>query len=97
MADGDAGVGDDLSDQGGNGLDRFDTVVYEEDLAAAGELKFDGGAYHALGKLHDLRVDGKAVARRRFDHRHIAHAEQRHIQGSRDRRCRKREHVHLLL
>ena len=92
-----AGVRDDLLDKGGDRLDRFDAVVDEKDLAVAREFELDGGSDDALGKLHDLRVDRETVARRRFDHRHIAHPEQRHIQRARDRRCRERQDIDLFL
>src|SRR3972149_5945621 len=36
---------------------------------------------------------GRGGGRRR-DHRHVAHAGERHVEGARDRRRREREHVH---
>ena len=89
--------GHDLLNESGDRLDGFDAVVDEKDLAVAGEFELDRGADHALGKLHDLRVDRQTVTRRRLDHGHITHAEQRHIQRSRDRRRRERQHIDLFL
>ena len=81
----------------GDRLDRFDAVVNEKDLPVARQLQLDRRADDALGKLHDLGVDRQAIARRRFDHRHVPHPEQRHVQRSRDRRCGERQHIDLFL
>src|SRR5207245_4930634 len=44
----------------------------------------------------DYRLDGEAIARRRFDERHITQADQRHVQGTRDRRSGKGQSVDIL-
>ncbi len=97
VADGDAGRRNDLLNESCDRLDRLDAVVDKKYLPVACKFKLNGGTDNALGKLHDLRVDGKSVARRRLDHRHVAHAEQRHIQRSRDRRRGERENIDLFL
>ena len=61
---------------------------------------FDLGANRARDdvgfELHHLRLNREPIARRRLDHRHVANADERHVQRPRDRRRRHRQHVDLL-
>ena len=86
VADDDAGGGDELLDLCGDFVDGLDAVVDEVDLAAALELDFDGGADELLVELGDDGLDGHAIAGRRFDHAHVAQADERHVQRARDGR-----------
>ena len=56
----------------------------------------DRRADHVLIELDDVRLDRQPIARRRLDHRHVADADQRHVQRPRNRRRRHRQHVDLL-
>ena len=47
-------------------------------------------------ELDDVGLDRQAILRRRLDHRHVADADQRHVQRARNRRRRHRQHVDLL-
>ena len=53
-------------------------------MARADEFFVEGG---------DDGLDGEAVARRRFDQRHVAQADERHVERARDRRGGERERV----
>ena len=77
--------------------DRFDTIVDEEDLAAAFELAANRPADHLLIEFDDVGLDRQAILRRRFDDRHVANADERHVQRPRNRRRGHRQHVDLAL
>ncbi len=47
-------------------------------------------------ELDHVGLNRQSILRRRLDHRHVANADERHVQGARDRRGRQRQHVHLL-
>ena len=78
-------------------VDRLDAVVDHEHLAAAGQLLADGVGQDLALVRHDVRGDRVAVARCRLDHREVAHTEQRHLQGARNRSGGHRQHVDVLL
>src|SRR5262245_26961097 len=88
---------DNPADQFGDCDDRFDAVVNEEDLPLALQLLLDGAADDVLGEGHYVGLNRQAVARRRFDDRHVAHSHQRHVQRARDRRRAHGQNVHPLL
>ena len=69
----------------------------EVHLAAAAQLVADGAADHLLIELDDVGLNRKAILGRRLDDRHVANADERHVQGPRDGRRAHREHVDLLL
>ena len=81
--------------QAGHRVDRLDAVVHEVDLAAALELVPHRVADHLLVEGDDVGLDRQAVARRRLDHRHVADADQRHVERARNRRRAHRQHVDL--
>ncbi len=89
-----ARVGHQVLDEARHRRQRLHAIVHEEHLAAALQLALerflDDGAVEAA---HD-RLDGQPVHRWRLDHRHVAHARERHIEGARDRRGRHGQHVH---
>src|SRR6185369_6353840 len=80
-----------------NRLDRLHAIVNEEDLAAARKLEVDCRLDHTLRKLHHLRLNREPIARRRFDERHVAHAAERHVERTWNRRRGKRQHVDFFL
>ena len=77
-------------------VDGLDAVGHVVHLTAATHLQANRRAHHVgvvLSHVHDY---GAAPGRRRRDQAHVAHAARSHLHGSRNRRCRKREHVNLL-
>ena len=56
-----------------------------------------GGRDDVLIELDDVGLNRQAILRRRLDDRHVADADERHVQRARNRRRAHREHVHLLL
>src|SRR6185369_7997393 len=80
-----------------NRLDRLHPIVYEEHLTAARQFQIDRRLDHTLGKLDHLGLNRESIAWRRFDQRHVAHAAERHVERTRNRRRRKRQHVDFLL
>ena len=77
-------------------VDRLDAVVHEEDLPAARHLVADRARDHRLIELDDVGLNREAILRRRFDDRHVADADQRHVERARNRRRRHRQHVDAL-
>ena len=77
-------------------VDRLDPVVDDIYLATALQLVRDGAADHLGIELHDVGLDRQPILRRRFDDRHVADADERHVQRPRDWRRRHRQDVHAL-
>ena len=77
----------------GDQLDVADAVVDEVNLPAAGQLALNRVADEPVVPARDLRLDGQAVFRRRFEIRNVAQADQRHVQRPRNRRGRERQHI----
>ena len=96
MAHDDARLGHQFAHLGRDLVDGLHAVVDEVDLAAAFQFLLDGGADQLVVPGGDDRLDGHAILGRRFDHAHIAQADQRHVQRARNRRGRHGEHVDLL-
>ncbi len=76
-----------------HGIDRFDPVVQVVHLAAAIQFRRDGALYHRVAGRNDHGLDRHAVLGRGLDQREIAHSDERHVQGARNRRCRERKDV----
>ena len=95
VADDDAGLGDELLDESGERVDGLDAIVDEVDLAVAGELVFDGGADELFVEGGDDGLDGEAVSRGSFDERHVAQADERHVEGARNRSGGERERIYI--
>ena len=76
--------------------DRFDAVVDEIHLSAARELVENGAPDDFLIELDDIGLNREAILRRRLDDRHVADADERHVQRARDGRRAHREHVDFL-
>ena len=89
-------VGHEALQQVRHRIDRLDAVVDEEHLPAAGDLGANRAHQHRRVELHDVGLNREPVFRRRLDHRHVADADQRHVQRARNRRRRHRQHVDLL-
>ena len=96
VADDDARFGDQPLHQVADRENRLDAVVDEVHLAAALELVADRAADHLLIELDDVGLNRQAILRRRLDDRHVADADERHVQRPRNRRRAHRQHVHLL-
>ena len=96
VADDDARFGHQPLHQIADREDRLDAVVDEVDLAAARELAADRARDHLLIELDDVGLDRQAILRRRLDDRHVADADERHVQRPRNRRRGHRQHVDLL-
>ena len=69
--------------------------MHEEDLAAAIDLAQDRLANQRVVPVADGGADRQPLLRRRLDHAHVAHVDQRHMQRARDRRGGERQHVYL--
>ena len=66
----------------------------EEHLATALQLALERLLDDRLAEAADDRLDREPIQRRGLDHRHVPHAGERHVEGSRDGRGREGEHVH---
>ena len=92
VAHADAGLRDQFLDHRRPRPDRVDAVVHEVHLAAARQFQLDRGP-------DQLRIEGattvwigQPILGRRLDHRHVAQAQQRHVQRARNRRGAHAEH-----
>ncbi len=65
----------------------------EVDLAVASHLIFDGSLDQLFAERCYGGLNRQAVARRRFDQRHVAQADEGHVQGARDGRGGKCQRV----
>ncbi len=97
VADGDPRFGHEALQQRPDREDRFDAVVYEVHLTAARQLVADRTLDHRRVEPHDRGLNRQPILGRRFDHRHVADADKRHVERSWDRRGRHGQDVHLLL
>src|SRR5690348_15265340 len=95
MADDDAGLGYELLQPPGLEGDRLDSIVDEVDLSAAIELAQDRLANQALVILGHVGANRQPLLWGRLDGAHVAHPDQRHVEGARDWSGRQREHVDL--
>ena len=91
-----ARLGRDLVHAGHGVVDGLDAVGHVVHLTAAAHLQANRRAHHVGVVLPHVHDHGTTPGRRRRDQAHIAHAARGHLHGSRDGRCRKREHVNLL-
>ena len=76
-----------------NQVDVVDAIVDKKDLAAAIDFTQDRVANDFVVESQDLGGDGSPILRWRFQVGNIAHADQRHVQRSGNRRCRHGQHV----
>jgi len=74
--------------------------VHEEHLAAPRDLRPNGADQDGGVELHDVGLDGESILRRGLDYRHVANADEGHVQRTRNRRRRHGQDVdplaHLL-
>ena len=96
VPDDDARLRHEFLQLGGDFPDALHAVVDEVDLAAALEFLLDGRLDQLLVPACDHGLNRHAILGWRFDHAHVAQADQRHVQRARDGRGRHRQHVHLL-
>src|SRR5690242_10904129 len=96
VADADAALGKHFLNKGGSHEDGVHAIVYEIHLPLAREFLFNGGFDQVGVKMSDYRVDRQAIFRRRLDDRHVAQAEQRHVQSARNRSGAHGEHIHVV-
>ena len=76
-----------------DGLDAVGDVIH---LTAAAHLQANRRTHHVGVVLPHVHDHGTTPGRRCGDQAHVAHATRGHLHGSRNRRCREREHVDLL-
>ena len=96
VADDDPRVGHHLLDLVGDLHDVVDAVVDEVDLPLALQLAQDRQLHALAVERHHFRHDAAPVLRRGRERADVAQAEHRHVQRSRDRRGRHRQHVDRL-
>ena len=77
-------------------IDGLDAVGHVIHLTAAAHLQANRRTHHVGVVLPHVHDHGTTPGRRCSDQAHVAHAARGHLHGSRNRRCRKREHVDLL-
>src|SRR5262245_17722162 len=65
-------------------INGFNTIVDDVYLPATFQLEIDGVLDDDGFELRDDGLDGQTVSRRSFDHRHVAHTAERHIQCARN-------------
>ena len=77
-------------------VDGLDAVGHVIHLTAAAHLQANRRTHHVGVVLPHVHDHGTTPGRRCGDQAHVAHAARGHLHGSRNRRCREREHVDLL-
>ena len=77
-------------------VDGLDAVGHVIHLTAAAHLQANRRTHHVGVVLPHVHYHGTTPGRRCGDQAHIAHAARGHLHGTRDGRCREREHVDLL-
>ena len=77
-------------------VDGLDAVGHVIHLTAAAHLQANRRTHHVGVVLPHVHDHGATPSRRRGDQAHVAHAARGHLHGTRDGRCREREHVDLL-
>ena len=97
VADDHARLGNQPLNQVADRENRFDAVVDEIDLPAARQLALNRAPDDLGIELDDVGLDRQPVLWRRLDDRHVADADERHVQRPRNRRRAHRQHVDLLL
>ena len=93
MSGDDARVGQQFTEALFEEADRFDAVVQEINLSAAGEFPFDRVADETFVIAADDGLDRDAVGRRGLDGAHVARAEERKVKRARDGSGGEGEHV----
>src|SRR5690348_7450910 len=76
MADNHARSWDELLNLCSDFVDALNAIVNKVGLSATLEFMLDGRANELLIEWSDDRLDGHAVFRRRFDHTHVAQADE---------------------
>ena len=77
--------------------DGLHRVIEEVHLSPARHLAQNRVANHAVVVVNHACLHRQSFLRRRFQHRHIADADHRHVQRARNRRGGERQHIHLML
>ncbi len=92
----DARFGDQPLDHRGDRSDGLDAIVQEKHLPAAAQFFLDDALDQSFAERRDGGLNGEAVFRRRFDHAHVAQADERHVQRAWNGRRGHGQHVHIL-
>ena len=71
------------------------TVIEIIDLSASRKLALHRLSYHIRFVFHNISFNGVTFARRLIYYAHIPNAAERHMQGSRNRCCRKSEDINI--
>ena len=77
-------------------IDGLDAVGHVVHLTAAAHLQANRRTHHVGVVLPHVHDHGTTPGRRCGDQAHVAHSARGHLHGSRNRRCREREHIDLL-
>ena len=96
VADDDARLRHQPLNQRADRENRFDAVVDDVDLPAALDLVPDRPGDDLRIELDDVGLNRQPILRRRLDDRHVADADERHVQRPRNRRRGHRQDVDLL-
>ena len=75
----------------------IDPVIYIVHLAFPRQLPYDGFPDHLLIIFHYISLDRHTVLRSFLQNTHVPDPHQAHMKRSRNRGCRKREHIHVFL
>ena len=97
MANGHPRLGHQGLHVGEEALDGAHAVVEDVDLALSGQLPLDGVPQKGVGVFQHIGLHRIPLLRWGFQQGHVADTHHGHVQGARDGRGGKREHVHALL
>ena len=76
-------------------FDRVNTIVHPKHLAFTQQLSSNGLGCHSIVVRSHVSAYRLSVGRWRVQQRHVANANQTHLQRARYRRCRHGEHVNV--
>src|SRR5579885_85081 len=96
MPDHNACFGDELLQPLRDDLNALHAVMHKKDLTAPVDLAQDRLTDQTLVIFANRRANGQALLWRRLNHAHIAHVDQGHMQGTRDRCGRHGQHIDLM-
>ena len=96
VRDGNPRLGDRFCDLRGTGVDIFHKIIQIKDLTASAKLAANGLDHNQLIVLQHVGLHGQTLTGRFVEHRDIANAAHRHIERTRNGRCRQCQHIDVL-
>src|SRR5690349_8675893 len=78
-------------------VDAFYAVMDKVSLSAAFQLMLNRRPDELFVERSDNGLDSHAIFWRRLDYAHVPQPDERHVQSTRDRRCRHRQHINFFL